>query len=154
MCQRTRRRRRRRRRRRSSASSGVSAVEIRYSAKFGSLLQSFPNPKIISDNPSLVDKKAEKHILDGDGPASGGHFFGTGVPGKSELPKSWSDEKILSTISDIATDPKTQWSSPDGRGYQAGSGNRDGVNIKVVYDKVKDRIVTGYPTNTPKNPKL
>ncbi|AKT31826.1 EndoU domain-containing protein [Pseudomonas syringae pv. actinidiae] len=113
-----------------------------------------PNPKIISDNPSLVDKKAEKHILDGDGPASGGHRFGTGVPGKSEFPKSWSDEKILSTISDIATDPKTQWSSPDGRGYQTGSGNRDGINIKVVYDKVKGRVVTGYPTNTPKNPKL
>lgn len=113
-----------------------------------------PNPKIISDNPSLVDKKAEKHILDGDGPASGGHRFGTGVPGKSEFPKSWSDEKILSTISDIATDPKTQWPSPDGRGYQTGSGNRDGINIKVVYDKVKGRVVTGYPTNTPKNPKL
>ncbi|MBC3476008.1 AHH domain-containing protein [Pseudomonas taiwanensis] len=36
--------RRTRHRRRSSASSGVSAVEIRHSAKYGSPLQSFPNP--------------------------------------------------------------------------------------------------------------
>ena len=49
--------------------------------------------------------------------------------------------------------PETQWSKPDMRGYTTASSSHEGVDIKVVYDTVKDRVVTGYPTNTPKNPK-
>lgn len=29
----------------------------------------------------------------------------------------------------------------------------EGVGIRVVYATAIDRVVTGYPTNTPKNPK-
>jgi hypothetical protein len=61
-------------------------------------------------------------------------------------------ECVKNVISDIATDPKTQWSKPDGRGYIVGSGIRDGVDVKVVYDTIKARVVTGYPTNLPRNP--
>jgi hypothetical protein len=103
------------------------------------------------DDSSLLDSKADQHILDGDA-TGGGHRSGTGIPGKSEFPSTWTDDKVRTAISDIATDPKTQWSKPDGRGYVAGSGTRDGVEIKVVYDTKNNRIVTGYPTNLPKNP--
>lgn len=111
------------------------------------------NMEEVIDRPSLIDQKARTHILDGDGPTSGGHRFGTGMPGKSEFPKDWGDEKIVKVISDIAKNPETQWSKPDMRGYTTASSTHEGVDIKVVYDTVRDRVVTGYPTNTPKNPK-
>ncbi|NIR13143.1 MAG: EndoU domain-containing protein, partial [Desulfobacterales bacterium] len=91
------------------------------------------------------------HILDGDGPGKGGgHRFGTGKPGKSEFPSDWSDEKIIHEVSDIATDPKLKWSKPDSRGYSSTTKTVDGVDVKVVVDKNSGRIVTGYPTNTPR----
>ncbi|MEP9431986.1 hemagglutinin repeat-containing protein, partial [Xanthomonas euvesicatoria] len=102
---------------------------------------------------SLLDPKATKHILDGDSPTSGGHRFGTGNPGKTEFPASWSDDKIVHVVSDIATDPKVKWSLPDNRGYVTGTANKEGLDVKVVYDTKTGRIVSGYPTNTPKNPK-
>jgi filamentous hemagglutinin len=105
-----------------------------------------------ADKPSLLDPKGETHILDGDSPTSGGHRSGTGNSGKSEFPNSWSDDRIKGEISDIATDPKTNWSNPDRRGYVTGTGTRGGVDIKVVYDTKGGRIVTGYPTNLGKNP--
>jgi RHS repeat-associated protein len=101
---------------------------------------------------SLLDPKARKHILDGDGPKSGGHRYGTGKSGKSEFPQHWNDEKIEQKISDIATDPNVKWSKPDARGYISGSATHEGVDIKVVVDTTKGRIVTGFPTNLPKNP--
>jgi len=104
-----------------------------------------------SEKPSVLDEKARNHILNGDGNGSGGHRAGTGIPGKSEFPESWSDEKIEGEISDIVTDPETVWSKPDWRGYIVGKGTRDGVDIKVVYDNENGRVVTGFPTNTPRN---
>ncbi len=101
----------------------------------------------------LTDAKGRTHILDGDGPGKGGgHRFGTGKPGKSEFPASWTDEKILSEVSEIAMDSSLKWSKPDKRGYITAVKTVDGVDIKVVYDTIKARIVTGFPTNLPKNP--
>ncbi|WP_428977433.1 MULTISPECIES: EndoU domain-containing protein [Xanthomonas] len=76
-----------------------------------------------------------------------------GKPGKYEFPSNWSDAKIAHAISDVATDPSVKWSAPDKRGYITGAATRDGVNIKVVYDTKNGRIVTGFPTNPPRNPK-
>ncbi|WP_219819464.1 EndoU domain-containing protein [Xanthomonas bromi] len=109
--------------------------------------------KDAEEHVSLLDPKATTHILGGDGPTSGGHRFGVGKPGKSEFPSSWSDSKVEHAISDVATDPSVKWSVPDKRGYVPGAATRDGVDIKVVYDTKNGKIVTGYPTNTPKNPK-
>jgi filamentous hemagglutinin len=106
-----------------------------------------------SGNNSLLDPNAETHVLYGDGPTSGGHLSGVGKPGKSEFPSAWSPQDITNAISDIATDPKTQWSKPLGNGYVTGTGTVNGVDIKVVVDPSKGRIVTGYPTNLPRNPK-
>jgi hypothetical protein len=107
----------------------------------------------VTEKPSLVDAKGQKHILEGDGPGKGGgHRPGTGKPGKSEFPPGWSDGKILGEVSDIATDPAIAWTRPDGRGYITGTKTVDGVNVKVVVDTVNGRIVTGFPTNLPRNP--
>ena len=104
------------------------------------------------EQPSLIDEDGKKHILDGDGPNSGGgHRAGTGKIGKSEFPADWSDAKIEGEISDIATDPSISWSDPDARGYVQGVGIRDGVEIKVVKNTKSGRIVTGYPLNLGRN---
>lgn len=102
------------------------------------------------EKPSLLDPKAEDHILDGDA-TGGGHRSGAGNPGKSEFPPDWSDEKIAGEISDVATDPDST-SEPGRRGRTLVRGTRDGVDIEVVVE-ADGRIVTGYPTNTPRNPR-
>jgi RHS repeat-associated protein len=104
-----------------------------------------------SGNVDLTDSQGSQHILDGDA-TGGGHAPGTGIPGKSEFPATWSNDQILNTISDIATDPDQVWSPPDSRGYVTTTATVDGVDIKVVVDTNKGRIVTGYPTNLPRNP--
>jgi hypothetical protein len=122
----------------------------------------FPSEVIRPDRPrppsqrrnkfvDLTDAKARKHILEGD-ENGGGHRPGTGKSGKSEFPKGWSDEKILDAVSDVATDPNVAWSKPDKRGYITGTKTIDGVDVKVVFDTKNGRIVTGYPTNVPRNP--
>jgi hypothetical protein len=103
-----------------------------------------------SDKPSLVDPKGEEHILDGD-ETGGGHRPGTGKPGKSEFPSGWTDEKIVGEISDVATDPNSA-RSPSRGGRTVVEGTRDGTDIRVIVDP-SGRIVTGYPTNTPRNPR-
>jgi hypothetical protein len=51
----------------------------------------------------------------------------------------------------VATDPKSK-REPSRGGREVVSGTRDGIDIEVI---VKDgnRIITGYPTNVPRNPK-
>lgn len=102
---------------------------------------------------TLLDSKASKHILQGDGPnLGGGHKFGVGKSGKTEFPAGWSDAEIEHVISDIATDPNLKMSTPDARGYVRIDGSRDGIDVSVIYDTRNDRIVTGYPINVPRNP--
>jgi hypothetical protein len=55
-------------------------------------------------------------------------------------------------IEDVANDPaSTRRVEPDGRTVVAG--RRQGVDIRVVVDWDGRSIVTGYPTNTPRNPR-
>jgi RHS repeat-associated protein len=106
------------------------------------------------EKPSLLDPQGGHHVLDGDGPnAGGGHRHGTGKPGKSEFPANWSDDKIKGEISDVATDPgSSRTTQPNGRIKVQGT--RDGIDITVIVEPNSKggRIVTGFPTNTPKNP--
>jgi len=111
--------------------------------------------RVVKGADDFVDLTEAKrqHILDGDeGGPGGGHRFGTGKSGKSEFPESWSDDRIIHEISDIATDHKQQWSKPDRRGYITTSKSVEGVDIKVVFDTKNSKIVTGYPTNGARNP--
>lgn len=94
-----------------------------------------------------VDPKASTHILEGDA-SGGGHRPGTGVPGKSEFPSGWSDEKILQKVTDVANDPNSKITTQGSTTLIEGT--RDGVDIRVV--ERDGRIVTSYPTNVPRNP--
>ncbi|ANP44471.1 hypothetical protein ATE48_00305 [Candidatus Viadribacter manganicus] len=97
--------------------------------------------------PDLTDDRGRGHILDGDD-TGGGDRAGTGEPGKSEFPAEWSDDRIVGEISDVATDPASDRQTQGGR--TVSEGTRDGVDIRSVDDGV--RIITGYPTNRPRNP--
>jgi len=100
-----------------------------------------------SEYVNLADETATTHILQGDA-TGGGHAPGLGIPGKSEFPAGWGNDKIMHNISDVATDP-TSSVTTQGRTTII-QGTREGVDIKVV---MRDgRIVTGYPTNVPRNP--
>lgn len=83
------------------------------------------------------------HILVGDG-TGGGHKFGAGQPGKTEFPQSWDDEKIISVITRIANDPQLPM-RPSGRRYWLRMGEEDGIQIRVVLDRERAEIITGYP---------
>ena len=102
------------------------------------------------DKPSLLDPKGETHVLDGD-KTGGGHRSGTGKPGKSEFPSGWSDDRIKGEISDIATDPASS-RAPGRGGREVVRGTRGGIDIEVIVEP-NGRIVTGYPTNVPRNPR-
>ena len=90
------------------------------------------------------------HILDGD--ATGGGHLWPGLPDKTPFPQSWSADQIMHEISDIATDPAA-WSNGITQGSRTVlTGVRDGVEIRVVVNTQTGEIITGTPTNLPRNP--
>ena len=100
---------------------------------------------------ATVSPARRVHILDGDA-RGGGHRPGRGIPGKSEFPRGWSDDRIVAAIEDVANDPASaRRLEADGRTVV--TGRRDGVAIRVVVERDGRSIVTGYPTNTPRNPR-
>ncbi len=99
------------------------------------------------NKPDLTDEKGANHILGGDA-TGGGHRSGTGKPGKSEFPKDWSDEKIKGEVSDVATDPQSTHTQQGAR--TKSEGTIQGIDITVIHDG--ERIITAFPTNTPRNP--
>lgn len=100
---------------------------------------------------NLASSGRTRHILHGDA-SGGGHLF-PGKPGKTPFPADWSAERVMHEISDVATDPRSAVSK--GRGGRAiVRGSRDGVDISVVLESPSrgGGIVTGFPTNLPRNP--
>jgi filamentous hemagglutinin len=103
------------------------------------------------DDLNLASVSRTQHILEGDGPGSGGHLW-PGAAGKTPFPESWSGTRIMNSISDIATDP-TAWQNAVTQGSRTIlTGTQDAVDIRVVVDTQTGEIVTGYPTNLPRNP--
>ncbi|MFQ1700247.1 EndoU domain-containing protein [Loktanella agnita] len=67
--------------------------------------------------------------------------------GKTQFPKSWSDDRILHNIQDVKDNPTSTGVGAHGATYYRGQ--RDGVNIEV-YDYSPGhthagKISTGYP---------
>lgn len=100
---------------------------------------------------NLATEARTQHILEGDGPGSGGHLW-PGAAGKTPFPASWSSTRIMNTISDIATDPAA-WQNAVTQGSRTIlTGSVHGVDVRVVVDSQTGEIITGYPTNLPRNP--
>ena len=101
----------------------------------------------IDDYVDLTDFRKE-HILNR-------HRAGMGKPGKTEFPASWSDERILHQVSDVATDPNSKWRVGKWNSPYA-TGIRDGIEIRVDFyplshSKHAGKISTSYPINVPIN---
>lgn len=111
-------------------------------------------PRVTDDLVDLVSPSRRSHILDGEvrpnGTFGGGHRAGTGYPGKSEFPASWSDDQIMHYISDVATDPLSTTVRTQGRDVFV-AGTRDRIDIEVLIRN--GEIWTAYPTNVPRNPR-
>jgi hypothetical protein len=98
------------------------------------------NPHSI-ESVSIPEDRA-RHILDGEG-RGGGHRYGTGIPGKTELPARWSDDDILEAIRQVAgTGTVDRPAHRDGDLVIIGVVN--GVTIEVVVQP-KGEVRTGYP---------
>lgn len=93
--------------------------------------------------------KRRKHVLDGDG-TGGGYGPGRTIPGRSNFPPNWSDEKTIEAILDVANDPASN-RRPDRKGRTIVKGTRDGVDIEVVIDRAGGSIITAYPANMVEN---
>jgi Bacterial EndoU nuclease len=89
-----------------------------------------------------VNAAQRHHILHGDA-SGGGHRFGAGK-GKSEFPRAWSDDDIITAIDDVANDP-TSFQMPASWGRVKFYGVRNGVLIIVIADPTTGEVVTGYP---------
>lgn len=113
-----------------------------------SFLAEFVAANKIDDFVDLT-KHRKDHILNR-------HAAGAGKAGRTEFPSSWSNDRILHQVSDIATDPNAtrgvgKWDSP----YAIGT--RDGVDIRVDFypnnhAKYPGQISTAYPINVTPNP--
>ena len=100
----------------------------------------------------VVSDDRRKHILDGDDNGGEGHGAGRNRPKKSEFPSGWSDDQAIEAIKDVANDPESARRVQE-NGRIAVNGTRDGVEIEVIIEPDKTTVVTGYPTNLPRNPK-
>ena len=99
---------------------------------------------------ATVSPSRRVHILEGDA-TGGGHRPGRGLPGKSEFPPGWSDDRIIEAIESVANDPASPRAA-QANGRTVVTGRRGGVELRVVVERDGRSIVTGYPTNTPRNP--
>lgn len=108
-----------------------------------------------------LNARERKHILDGDGPTSGGHRY-PGNPGKELFPREWSDEQIIGNIEDIVNSDDTQWRAETGNGgTHTRQGRparwrawefRDGTRIRVIWEPATGHIRSAFPDpNTPAN---
>jgi hypothetical protein len=102
----------------------------------------------------LIDGQAQFHIIHGDR-TGGGHKW-PGQAGKTVFPSDWGTDRILDSVADVATSPKSVWTQQTGKKgalYTKNGdpsrwkieGNVGGVNIRVIYEPATDRIITGFP---------
>ncbi len=137
----------------------VAAKALLSVAKSSDLGLSPANQKYVD----ILSPEAKQHILYGDSPTQGGHLY-PGNPGKTVFPQSWSADKVVHTVGDIATSPDTKWFAQTGTGgtyTNAGRParwvaweEREGVRVRVVYEPASGKIVTAFPDNNPTPPAL
>ena len=113
--------------------------------------------KISPENLKYVDilsPEARQHILYGESLTTGGHMY-PGNPGETIFPPTWSANKIVHAVGDIATSPDTMWYAQTGTGglyTKAGRPSRwvawetrDNVRVRVVYEPANGKVITAFP---------
>lgn len=105
---------------------------------------------LMPDMSVIISDARVQHILYGDG-SGGGHKHGVGKPCKSEFPESWDDEKIITVTRRIASNDNLPWKR-ESNGYFVTEAFQDAVKVRVVKGPQKQRVITSYPVNVPRNP--
>lgn len=78
-----------------------------------------------------LSPQREAHILDSD-ETGGGHFYGTGIPDKSEFPKEWGDDVIVERVLDVGRNPDSVPIFNERTGNWEAEGVREGVVIRTI----------------------
>jgi len=130
----------------TQASTGENYDACQYDT-LGSLLAAKGADEFVN----LASSQRTTHILTGDA-TGGGHLFPGGA-GKSSFPQSWSADRVMHEISDVATDPLSSFVTGRG-GRTVVNGTRDGIDLRVILGNPREGggIITGFPTNVPRNP--
>jgi hypothetical protein len=90
-----------------------------------------------------VTPERTTHILDGDG-TGGGHRHGVGKPRKTEFPASWSNDKIITNVLDVARRPDSAPTRQDWNDTWLCRGTRNDVGVSAVVER-DGNILTGWP---------
>lgn len=101
-------------------------------------------------NTVTLSARAKNHILYGDD-NGGGHKYGIGKPCKSEFPKNWDEEKIITTVKKIAANDNLNWERQN-NGYFVSEQNEGNIRVRVVMGDQRQNIITAYPVNVKRNP--
>ena len=110
--------------------------------------------KNISDDAQpdpILTEKRKKHILYGD-QTGGGHLHGQNKACKSEFPATWSEEKIIDTVTKLAANDNVAWRQSRRNGNWVSDHKKEGLSIRIVLDDDREHIITAYPTNVKRNP--
>ena len=89
-----------------------------------------------------VSTERTVHILDGD-KTGGGHRHGVGKPGNTEFPASWTDERVIANVLDVARRPDKPPIHQDWDTWLC-TGTRDAVDVWAVVEP-SGGILTGWP---------
>lgn len=94
------------------------------------------------DNVAPPSVRIINHILRGENDGKrGGHLYGTGVPGKTEFPKAWSEEDIVRAVSQVMTDPDWTVPAKDAHALHWFGKVVNGVQIEVKAFKTDGKYV-------------
>lgn len=110
----------------------------------------FEEHRVENTSTITMSATAQNHILYGD-QRGGGHKYGANKPCKSEFPKGWNDEDIISSITKIAANDNNGWKQ-QANGYYVTESYSGDTEIRVILGKKKQAIITAYPINTKRNP--
>ena len=95
-----------------------------------------------------LTKTVINHILHGEGDGErGGHLYGTGVPGKTEFPESWSADDIVEAIGRTMKDPDWHRPAANERALHQFGKLIEGVQVEVKAYGTEGRYVIdqAYP---------
>ena len=91
-----------------------------------------PTPSTWPGNTAPLSRQSQDHILHGD-PAHkrGGHQYGSGIGGKTEFPKDWDGQRIITEIGRVLADPDWTLEGANDRSLWRFGKTVDGVQIEV-----------------------
>ena len=91
-----------------------------------------PMPSTWPGNTAPLSRQSQDHILHGDpSHKRGGHQYGSGISGKTEFPKDWDGQRIITEIGRVLAHPDWTLEGANDRSLWRFGKTVDGVQIEV-----------------------